>query len=339
MIVLLMMWLMGVFHPKVAQQAPPPPGRPAGDVAMAAVRLIHVPIEESAVGSIRPVHEAAIASKILARVVDVRVRAGQPVEAGELVVQLDDQDLQARRQQAVAAVDAIRAARNQALTEHDRIQRLFEQNAASRIELDRAITALKSAEAELLRAEQMLKEAQTLLEYSVLRSPLDGIVVDKKVDAGDTVSPGQVLLTVYNPARMQLVASVRESLALQLEVGRTVPVRVDALDLLCDGDVSEIVPEAEASTRSFAVKVTGPCPPGVYAGMFGRLIIRLDEQQAVLAIPPAAIRRVGQLDVVDVADHGLLRRRAVQLGRIIEHEGERLIQVLAGLHEGEQVAL
>lgn len=334
-VVLLMMWLMGVFHSKVSGMASDTPqSRPIGNARLEPARLIRVPASETAVGSIRAVHETSAASKLLAKVVAVNVKAGQVVRKDDVLVQLDDTQLKARRQQASASTDAARAAYEQAKIEMDRVQQLFKQNAASQIELDRIETAFKSAAAELQRAEQGLKEADTFLSYTSILSPMDGIVVDKKVDAGDTAQPGQVLLTLYDPTRMQLVASVRESLAQRMKVGNNIGVRVDSLSLDCEGQISEIVPESESASRTFSVKVIGPCPPGVYAGMFGRLVIPLDEEE-VLVIPQSAVRRVGQLEVVDVADGDGLKRRAVQLGRSL---GEQ-VQVLSGLREGEKVAV
>jgi len=162
---------------------------------------------------------------------------------------------------------------------------------------------------------------------------MSGIIVDKQVEAGDTVAPGQVLLTLFDPTRMQLIASVRESLTQRLEVGQTIGVRVDAIDKTCEGQISEIVPEAEAASRSFQVKVTGPCPPGIYSGMFGRLLIPLDEQE-VLVIPATAVRQVGQLHLVDVAEDDVLRRRTVQVGRLFGDD----VEILSGLRAGERVA-
>ena len=95
-----------------------------------------------------------------------------------------------------------------------------------------------------------------------------------------------------------MVATVRESLAMGLEVGQQVAARLDSLGLDCHATISEIVPEAQAESRSFQVKVTGPCPPNVYSGMFGRIFIPLGEEE-VLVVPPRAVRRVGQLEEVD----------------------------------------
>jgi RND family efflux transporter MFP subunit len=196
------------------------------------------------------------------------------------------------------------------------------------------VNALKGAEANLARTRQALEEAQTILEYATIRSPIDGTVVDKRVNAGDTVSPGQVVVTVLDPRRMQLVASVRESLSRSLTVGGQVSVKVDVLDHACSGTVSEIVPESESASRTFQVKVTGPCPEGVYAGMFGRLSIPVGEE-TVLLIPREAVRTIGQMDVVDVAVDGVRQRRAVRLGRTIDGQFE----VLSGLIAGEKVVV
>ena len=338
-VVLLLMWLAGVFHRKidvpptvVAHQAAA--GRPIGVGALVPVRTISVPRIEAAVGTIRAVHETSVASKLLAKVLEVNVKAGQPVREGEVLARLDDADLVARLKQAKAATDGATARRDQAQIEYDRVQGLIEQQAAAEIEMDRVRAALKSADAELQQAEQAVSEARTFLEYATVMSPIDGMVIDKKLEVGDTATPGQVLLTLYDPTRMQLVASVRESLTQRLSIGQAIGVRIDALEKTCEGRISEIVPEAESASRTFSVKVTGPCPPGIYSGMFGRLLIPL-EDETVLVIPQAAVQRVGQLNIVDVADGERLRRRAVQLGRSFEED----VQVLSGLREGERVAV
>src|SRR6188474_2666964 len=148
------------------------------------------------------------------------------------------------------------------------------------------------------------------------------------------VAPGQMLATLFDPKRMQLVASVRESLAHRLKVGQPIEVQIENFTKQCMGTISEIVPEAESSSRAFQIKVTGPCPEGVYSGMFGRILIPLDEEQ-ILVIPRRAVQSVGQLDLVHVSTHGAISRRAVRLGRTI---GEA-VEVLSGLREGEYIQL
>jgi RND family efflux transporter MFP subunit len=289
---------------------------------------------ETAVGTVQPVHEAAVASKLLARVAEVNVRAGQTINQGDVLVRLDDADLAARLKQAEAGVASAEAVHERATVDYQRAESLIAQRTISQQEHDAARAALRTAQAELERFQQAVHEAKVLLDFATLRSPLTGVVIDKRVEPGDTASPGQVLVTLYEPNRMQMVATVRESLAMRLAVGDQIPARLDAVKHECLATVSEIVPEAESASRSFTVKVTGPCPPGVYSGMFGRISIPLDEEE-VLVVPAAAVLHVGQLHLVEVIQNGKLRRRNVQLGRELDGNYE----VLAGLEAGERVVL
>ena len=102
----------------------------------------------------------------------------------------------------------------------------------------------------------------------------------------------------------------------------------------CTGTISEIVPEAQAASRAFQVKVTGPCPTGIYTGMFGRLLIPLHEEQ-VFVIPRQAVRHVGQLELVEVVADGHTSRRAVRIGRTFGDD----VEVLSGLRAREQVVI
>ena len=332
-VTVLLLWLAGKFAPKVSTQTervPASDDKAPGSVAE--VRLVRLPLVETAVGTIRPVHEITIGTKLLARVVEVNLKAGQVVKAGGVLVRLDDSDLQAKLRQAEATFNAAEAARVQAEADANRSANLFKSKAVSRQEYERAATALKLADAELSRAKESINEIQATLDWATIRSPIEGIVIDKKVDAGDMVTPGQMLATLLDPKRMQLVASVRESLAHRLKVGQPIEVQVENFNKQGTGTISEIVPEAESSSRTFQVKVTGPCPEGVYSGMFGRILILLDEEQ-VLVIPLQAVQSVGQLDLVNVTTHGAVSRRAVRLGRTIGED----VEVLSGLREGEQV--
>lgn len=336
-IVVLMLFLAGSFQPKVkggpSPREAPKPGATIGR-EVGVVRRIRRPRQESAVGTIRAVSEAVVASKILARVEEVRVKAGQEVKQGDVLVVLDKADLRTRTEQALAAEAAARARYDQAEVDLGRYQRLRDRGSVTQGELDKVSTAMRTANADLEQARRAVEEARIVESYATVKAPMAGRVIDKKVNAGDTVSPGQALVTMYDPARMQLVATVRESLALRLKVGQQLPARLEALGYECHATISEVVPEAQAESRSFQVKVTGPCPPGVYSGMFGRIFIPL-EDEAVLVVPPGAVRRVGQLEEVDVVEDGEVRRRAVQLGRALD-EGR---EVLSGLAEGERVAL
>ena len=296
--------------------------------------MLKRPRYETATGTVKPVHESAVAAKLLAKVLEINAIAGQVVQKDQVLVKLDDADLQARLKQAEAGLTSAQVRSEQTKTEFGRAEQLKAKKAISQADFDTAQAAMKSAAAELERATQAVMESQVMLEYATIRSPMSGTIIDKRVEVGDTVSPGQILLTLFDPTHMQMVASVRESLAMKLKPGQLLPTRLDALDFDCEATISEVVPESDVASRSFTVKVTGPCPPGVYSGMFGRLMVPLDDEE-VLVIPVAAVRKVGQLTMVDVVSDNSLSRRNVRLGRTLELD----VEVLAGLVEGELVVV
>jgi membrane fusion protein, multidrug efflux system len=334
-VVVLLLWLAGKFAPKVP---PGPVDKPSPVSAITGrvvkVRLVSLPRTESAVGTIRAVHETSIGSKLLARVIEIPLKAGQEVKAGDVLARLDDKDLKAKLQQVKAALAGAEAAHTQAANDEKRYARLAAAKSISQQEYEKMSTALRKAEADLLHAQEAVKEVEATLEWATIRSPMDGTIIDKKVEAGDMVTPGQMLVTLFDPKRMQLVASVRESLKRRLDVGQGIDVQIEGLDKQCVGTVSEIVPEAQSASRSFQVKVTGPCPPGIYSGMFGRILVPLEKEE-VLLIPRQAVRQVGQLELVDVVQHDQASRRAIRTGRTFDGD----VEVLTGLRDGEQVML
>ncbi len=331
-VTVLLLLFAGVFHEKVPSESKVGPRSVPTGAQVATCRRVTQPRYESAIGTIKPVHEADIAAKILARVVEVNVSAGKRVNAGDVLVKLSDDELVSRVRQAEAERDSMLAQLQLAQSEAARATQLIRTNALSRSEYDAAMTRVQTSQAAADRATRAVEEAKIYLSYATIVAPFSGMVVDKAVEQGDTVTPGSVLLTMYDPTHMQLVANVRESLATKLKVGQVLGARLETQDYECQATISEVVPKADTASRSFEVKVTGPCPPGVYSGMFGRLLLPLEEEQLLL-VPRQAIMKVGQLTQVFVAKDQHMVRRSVQVGRVFQDE----IEILAGLAEGEQV--
>ena len=199
-VVVLVLWLAGKFSPKVpsaglvdASQT----SRTEGQVVP--VRAIRLPLTETAVGTIRAVHETSIGSKLLARVMEVNLKAGQQIKAGDVLLRLDDTDLRAKLQQAKAALSAAEAVHAQAVADEKRYGSLVESKAVSRQDYEKAATALRSNQAGLERAQEAVKEVQAMLDWATICSPINGTVIDKKVDVGDMVTPGQMLVTLFDP--------------------------------------------------------------------------------------------------------------------------------------------
>ena len=332
-VVLILVWLAGGFHGKVKPGTVEVPGRGIPENGtMVTVKRYTLPRYEWAIGSIQAVHETALGSKILAKVLATNVTAGQKVHEGQVLMKLDDADLKSREEQAESAVEMAKANLAQAQDDYNRVMNLAKEQAAAAQEINQVENNLKGAKAKLDISQHALEEARTILTFAVIKSPFEGLVIDKKVEAGDTVVPGQILLRLYDPRRMQLVANVRESLAANLQIGEPLQVYIPAMSKFCCGTVTEIVPQAQAASRGFDVKVVGPCAPGIYSGMFGRLMIPLGTEEVIL-IPQALVVYVGQLNLVEVAEDHRLLKRSIQIGRTFED----YIEVLSGLSPGEKV--
>jgi len=331
--VALLAWLMGAFGNRVAPGTEPRSAAspPAGErLRIQPTRVLR---SESAVGTIRSVHETAVSSRILARVRTMAIqRAGQAVTAGDVLAQLEESDLRAMADQAHAAVRVAETRRDKAKLDHARTEELAKQGIAAPDELETDRAALTAAEAEVERARQAAAGAESTLSFATIRAPITGIVVDKKVDVGDVVTPGQTICVIYDPTKLQLVAVLREELAGRLRIGQSVEVTLDSLGERCRGTVSEVVPAADTKSRSFEVKVTGQCHPGAVTGMFGRLHVPLDEVDE-LRVPLRAVQSVGQLDFVDVLVDGRSTRRFVRLGA----RSADAVEIASGLAAGETI--
>jgi len=288
------------------------------------------------VGTLKAQRRTDVSAKIMATIADIAVKAGDRVKKGQEIVRLDDRDLQARLEQARKAVEGAKASADQAAANLKRDQKLFEEKVIARQPFEEQQSRFKVAQAELERAQEAVREAQVALSYTRIEAPDDGVVVDKHADKGDTATPGKPLLTIYDPTVLRLEGPVRETLATQMKVGDALRVRLDTLDRDMEGRVDEIVPQAEAASRSVLVKVAVPRDAKMVEGMYGRLMIPTGELRR-FCVPASAVRRVGQLAFVDVVTTGdVLERRPIKLG---EHAEFGRIEAISGVEDGEVVAL
>ncbi len=143
-------------------------------------------------------------------------------------------------------------------------------------------------------------------------------------------------MILYDATSLRLEAPVNESLAVQLKLGTEVTVSMDATGQKYQATIDEIVPQADAPSRSFLVKATMPATDGLYEGMFGRLEVPTETRRH-LCLQTSAVIRIGQLEFVDVVtSDGTLERRLVRIGQL-GMPGRQ--EVLSGLEAGETVIL
>jgi RND family efflux transporter MFP subunit len=361
LIVVLVLWQGGAFRSgqippgETVQPKPPPPaGKPV------ALAMTEIPMVYKAVGTVRSRTQVELSPRIVARVLDVKVRSGDRIKKDDVLVRLDDAELvtgvrQAEEQgkaanAAVLAADEritqARSAAGQAQSELERMQKLREGGASTPQALDAAVAAARQSRAGLAAAEQARQaavagaagadqarvQAETMLGHATIASPIDGVVSERFADPGDLASPGAILLKIFDPARLMLEVPVRESLATRIKVGDKVPFVVGSLNRTLAGEVKEIVPAVDPGSRTFIAKICIGEDKELMPGMCGTLELPLGSRKALL-VPAAAVIRSGQLEYVNA----IVAERPLRLfvRTIPATAGQR--EVVSGLEAGTTI--
>lgn len=317
------------------------------DVPVVQVQRAVVPDYVEAVGTVRAARTAQLSAQVVATVLSVRAVEGQRVRKGDVLVVLDDAQQRAALERAQAAVAASQQGISAAEADYSlaqatmtRYEELYEKKSVSPHEFDEVQARYKAATArrEAARAGQgqaraAAAEAQTLLGYTRVRAPFDGVVTAKQVDAGALAAPGVPLLTVEDTRRFRLEVTVDEGQIEVVKLGAAPPVMVDALGAEMTGKLVQVVPAADPASRSFLVKVGLPSDPRLRSGLFGRVRFLSGERTTVM-VPRTAVLDRGQIQAVYVVGKdGEVAIRYVTLGR---ESGDR-VEVLSGLAVGERL--
>ena len=338
--ILAIAWLSGMFVDKIEPEPSVTNIRPVLLDETSSLDEVYEVEKEyfaEAVGTLRAATRTEIAARVLAPIREMRVKAGDRVERGQTLVLLDRRDVQSRLEQAQTVLDAAEFELEQASSDFARDSELVRKNALSTREFEQSRTAVNVARAKVRQAEQAVNEAEVMLSYTSIEASQDGMIVDRLAEPGDIAQPGMPLLVLYDPLSLRLEVPVMENLAVKLRVGDPLTVRIDALERDVEAVVDEIVPQAEAASRSFLVKVALAPGEGLYEGMFGRLRIPSGVRRH-LCLATDAIQTIGQLQFVDVVrpDAQTLERRFITTGRLGMPER---VEVLSGLEAGDRVVI
>jgi len=307
-----------------------------------------VPDALEAVGTVRAFQTSQLSSQAMGTITRVSVREGDHVRRGEVLAMLDQSASSAALDRAVATEAA--AANELAAAESDlalaestlaRYQILFDKQIISRQQFDEVKAHQQSASAhrDLARAAQLqakaaITEARAVLDFTRVTAPFDGIVTERRLDPGAMASPGLPILTVEDVSRYRLEASVNENDLRYIHLAQQVPVSIDSLpNVAMTGRVVQIVPAADAASRSFVVKLELNGNKALRSGLFGHAQFSRGQRSALL-IPQTAVVNRGQLQAAYVLDQGgIANLRYVTLG----HSSASQVEILAGVQAGERV--
>ena len=186
-------------------------------------------------------NKLSVSSKILGRITDLAVDESDTVKQGQLLVQLDSTDLKAQESQAKAMLsldnESVTLAKvnvEKAEDDFNRAQRQYKDKIIPKEQFDHAQKALEAAKAsyniavtKIGTAQAQLKVIKTELQNTQIYSPMDGVVAKRWVLAGDVVSPGQPIFTIYDLKNIWVTADLEETKLAQIHIGDTVDISVD----------------------------------------------------------------------------------------------------------------
>lgn len=316
------------------------------------------------VGTVKSRTTTQLSSKVMGYVQEVKVKEGDTVKEGDLLVDLKSSELESRLEgarnsiaeiernlsEAEAAKEEAQAHLALAEVTYQRFKELLDKQSVSTQEFDEVNAKYKVAKATVMRAEETIgslearkkqaqstmEEAETYYGYTKVKAPFSGIITHKNVDEGDLAVPGNTLLVMEDNQHYQLEAIADESKVEKITIGQEIEVSLDALgEEGIMGKVVEIIPRIDPATRTFQVKIDLPLSLGIKSGMYGKAFFPIGKS-SLLLVPKTALVECGQLSTLFVVNEkNQVERRLVKVGKPYEDR----VEILTGLDPGESVII
>lgn len=285
-------------------------------------------------GVVEAVNQATLSAQTGGRVLELPFDVNDYVPAGAVVVRFTAVEQQSRQRRAQAALAAAQASATEAEANYRRIAEVFEKKLVARAQLDQATAQRDAARAALESARAAVREAGEQVDYTVIRAPYSGILTQRHVELGETVRPGQPLVSGLSLNQLRVNVEIPQSDMLAVrEHGKAAVLLADGQRLAAERMV--VFPFADPATHSFKVRLELPdAETGLQPGMTVKAAFVIGEAERLLLPLSALIRRSEIAGVYVLGEHGP-QLRQVRLGH---RYGER-VEVLAGLTVGERIAL
>lgn len=288
-------------------------------------------------GSLSPVLQSTVKSKVSGEVQRVFVREGESITHGQVLAQIDTSDLQARLDAQVAAFEEAKARLSIADKNRETNFKLLKQNFISQNAFDTTHSTFEASAASVRSAEAQVRLARNAMQDAVVRAPIDGVVARKMVNAGEKVGPDSAMFTVVDLTKMEIEAPTPASEIPGVRVGQVASFTVDGFgERVFEGRVERINPITEQGSRSITLYLSVANRDGALkGGMFAKGLLVLGKTQPSAVVPIAAVQEEAGQSYVFTIEGGKLAKRAVSLG-LREAQGG-LVEVKSGLEKGVQV--
>jgi RND family efflux transporter MFP subunit len=282
-------------------------------------------------GTAEPIQQATLSTKLMGSVTRVHVREGDVVRAGQMLLEIDAQDLDAKRARVAAALGEAQAVHGEAELHAGRIQALYADSAAAKAQLDAAETGLARAVAGVQAARAAGAEVEAAAQYAQIRAPFGGVITRRFVDAGAFAAPGTPLVALENSSRLRVSATAPPSAVRELSRGATIQGALEGepVDLRVEG----VVPGPGANL--YTVNAIVPNLNRKFLSRSAATLALVQGERRALAIPAAAVIREGALTGVHLRVGEKTELRWVRLGKRF---GD-WVEILSGLEAGDLVVL
>lgn len=312
-----------------------PKARPPPLVATARVEARDVPVTVNAPVDLRPLAVFDLGAKALGYLDSVLVERGDRVKRGQVLATVRPSDLPDQLDAERAGLGTVQASLALARTNFERAKALAPKGLVSQQELQQAASALAAAEAAEAASKARIEVLAVRLGEMRILSPVDGIVLSRRLDPGALVGPGGggAILTVGQTQVLRVFVSVNERESAGVKVGQLTQVQLDAFPgRTFEGKVVRLSPAFDPTTRTLEAEVQLPNPDGeLRIGMYGRAAIVLEVHPGAAVVPASAVvvNSLGRYAFVVEGDS--VRRRTLELGV----DGGDWMEVVQGLRPGE----
>ncbi|MFY9512744.1 MAG: efflux RND transporter periplasmic adaptor subunit, partial [Rubrivivax sp.] len=294
-------------------------------------------------GSLKAVDTALVKARVAAELLQLTVREGDRVQAGQLIGRLDDTEAKWRLKQAEDQAASAKAQLEIAQRTQSNNQALVDQGFISKTALDTSVSSANGAAASLQAALAAAEIARKAVKDCEIRAPLTGLVAQRLAQPGERVALDARIVEIVDLSRIELEAAVSPEDVLSLRVGQTAQVQVDGLAQPLPARVARVNPSAQSGTRAVLAYLQlqpGPTLAGLRQGLFARGQVELQRKPA-LVVPASALRFDQAKPYVLVLASGQARLKPVSAGARGEASfgaaPEAAVEIGSGVAAGDTV--
>ena len=270
----------------------------AGPLVSTKVTLATIATTISATGSLEPVDQVEVGTQVSGDISKINADFNSKVKKGQVIAELDKSKLKATLMQAEIAYKSAQTDYNYKESTYNRVKKLAESHSASAVELETAEYNMNAAKLAMERSENEVNQAKLNLSYATIKSPIDGVVLTRAVEVGQTVAASMSTPTLFVIAKdlsqMKVMADVDEADIGQVKAGQRVEFTVDAFqDEKFKGSVQEVrlSPTTTSNVVTYTVVITAENPEQkLLPGMTATCTIVTQEVENAVAIPVKALK-------------------------------------------------